>query len=184
MGGKQAHHLHARRYAARSAAACLVRGVKKAEAKLNNQLLHLLPTCCGSSTTRARGQNLEACMVTWPHSSSRIIPAPWWLSTTHRAFTSAAGGGDWRPELSGSWRLNLIHMATDGHIAWPRQTLGKLPAVTITPGCQLPLREGTCRQQHGAPARSQICAPAPLSPSGSAMLSSGTAGGGGGNRCT
>lgn len=35
--------------------------------------------------------NLVQCMVRWPHISSRIILAPWWLSTTARAVKSSAG---------------------------------------------------------------------------------------------
>lgn len=37
--------------------------------------------------------NLVQCMVRWPHISSRIMLAPWWLSTTARAETSAAQVG-------------------------------------------------------------------------------------------
>lgn len=37
--------------------------------------------------------NLVQCMVRWPHISSRIMLAPWWLSTTARADTSAAQVG-------------------------------------------------------------------------------------------
>ena len=35
-----------------------------------------LPTWRPSSTTSGLVQNLVQCMVTWPHSSSRIMPAP------------------------------------------------------------------------------------------------------------
>lgn len=48
----------------------------------------------GSRTTSGRVQNLVQCMVTWPHSSSRIMPAPWWLRTTLRTLRSAAGRGE------------------------------------------------------------------------------------------
>ena len=51
-----------------------------------------LPTWRGSSTTSGREQNLVQCMVTGPHRSSRIMPCPWWLSTSARAFIDSAAG--------------------------------------------------------------------------------------------